>query len=75
MRIAERSKRSVYSYLFYPWQYSKFFELAIEEFISVILDEEVEGVVENESFPDMPRVDFNQETFDPFGVDFNPIGG
>lgn len=75
MRIAKRSKRSVYSYLFYPWQYSKFFELAIEEFVSVILDEEVEGVVDNEPLPEMPRVDLSGDNFDPFNLGLNSMGG
>ena len=75
-KIANRSSRSIYSYLFYPNQYSKFFELACEELFSKILDEfESQGVgimtAGMGSVPNLQqfeKVDWEAEKFDPFGV-------
>ena len=72
-RIAERNNRSIYSYLFHQHQYSMFFELAVENLITDILDEHREE--SDEALDDLPinlppfeKVDFDAEEFRPFGA-------
>ena len=65
--------RTIYSYLFSERQYSKFFELAVENLFTDILDEMAESedepnAPEGVKLPAFERVDFNAENFDPFGV-------
>ena len=64
-RITERSHRSIYSYLFGDCQYSKFFELAVENVFTDILDEQLLKDQETD-------IDFDAENFDPFNVGSAP---
>ena len=73
-RIATRNHRSLYSYLFREGQFSKFFELAVENLFQVILDDVREASEEGEASPErvveesVEPVDFDKEVFDPFNV-------
>lgn len=75
-RIADRNKRSLYSYLFGNRQYTKFFEYAAENLFQVILDDSVDPNADADAPVEdtvagaepMAEIDFDAEVFDPFNV-------
>ena len=63
-RIAERNDRSLYSYMFYPGQYSLIFELACENLFQDILDAADPTLVSSETADDVNSL--REDVFDPF---------